>query len=83
MRGAADRQRDQVAIAVQGAYYTAYWNNVKHPKSLQQIIKKIYQDDKAPKPDVNVEEFLERKRRFEQNGGFTSTDKNCILPITR
>ena len=80
--GAADRQRDQVAIAVQGAYYTAYWNNAKHPKSLQQVIKKIYQDDNTPKPDVNVDEFLERKRRFEQSGGFAS-NKDSIIPIAR
>lgn len=76
--GAADRQRDQVAIAVQGAYYGAYWNNAKHPKTLQQVIQKIYKNDNEPKPDVNVDEFLERKRRFEQSGGFT-TNKNCIV----
>lgn len=60
----------------------AYWNNAKHPRSLQQVIKKIYQDDDAPKPDVNVDEFLERKRRFEQNGGF-STDKNSVVRVAR
>lgn len=76
--GAADRQRDQVAIAVQGAYYGAYWNNAKRPKTLQQVIEKIYKNDDAPKPDVNVDEFLERKRRFEQLGGFTA-NKNCVV----
>ena len=68
MEGAADRQKDQLAASIQGAYYTAYWNNAKHPKSLNQVIEKIYKNQDEPKPDVNVDEFLERKRRFEQHG---------------
>lgn len=68
--GASDRQRDQLAIAIQGAYYNAYWNNAKKSKTLEQVLATIYRDDSAPKPDVNVDEFLKRKRRFEELGGF-------------
>ena len=78
IEGAADAQRDRVATAVQGAYYTAYWNTAKHPKDLQQVLRAVYQDDNTPKPDVDVEKFLERKRRFEQHGGF-SADKNSRI----
>lgn len=71
-----------MAVAVQGAYYGAYWNNTKRPKTLQQVVEQIYKDENAPKPDVNVDEFLERKRRFEQNGGFAA-NKNCIVSTSR
>ena len=81
--GAADRQRDQVAIAVQGAYYGAYWNNAKHPKTLQQVIQRIYRNENEPKPDVNVDEFLERKRRFEQNGGFAANENRIVQTAGR
>lgn len=69
--GALDKQHDDMAVALQGAYYAAYWNNSgKKGKSLEHVLKQIYKDPNAPKPDVNVNAFLEQKRRFEQNGGF-------------
>lgn len=80
--GAGDAQRDKLAIAMQQAYFTAYWNNAKHPKTLDRVIRSIYKDDTKPKPNVDVEKFLSRKRRFEENGGF-ATNKNCIIPAAR
>ena len=58
----------------------AYWNNAKHPKTLEQTIKRIYahSSPNEPKPDVNVDEFLERKRRFEENGGFQNYQNSRI-----
>lgn len=76
--GAADRQRDELAAHIQGAYYSAYWNNAKRPESLQKVLKKIYADPKAPKPDVDVNKFLERKRRLEQNGGSNNQQKSGL-----
>ncbi len=72
--GAGDVQRDKQAIALKQAYYTAYWNNAKHPIRLDRAINDIYKDNSLPKPDVNVEEFQKRKRRFEELGGFK---QNC------
>lgn len=73
--GAMDAQKDKRAIAMQQAYYTAYWNNAKHPMRLDRVIRDIYKDDTAPKPDVDIKKFQERKRRFEANGGFNSKNK--------
>lgn len=70
--GAIDAQKDKRAIAMQQAYYTAYWNNAKHPIRLDRVIRDIYKDATAPKPDVDIEKFKERKRRFEANGGFNT-----------
>lgn len=68
--GASDVLKDQQAIAMKQSYYTAYWNNAKHPIRLERVISNIYKDRSLPKPDVNVEEFQKRKRRFEELGGF-------------
>lgn len=76
--GAADKSRDSLAQLVQGAYYTAYWNNAKHPVKLDRVIKQIYKDDNAPKQDVDVEAFLEKKRRFAEDGGFKNNQGRKI-----
>ena len=70
--GASDVQKDQLAMYMQLAYYTAYWNNAKHPRKLVRVIKDIYkgQNSKKEKSDVDVEKFKERKRRFEEYGGY-------------
>jgi hypothetical protein len=51
---------------MQGAYYAAYWNNAKKPRSLKKVIKDIYhQDTEAkdkPKPDIEL--FEQRARRL-------------------
>ena len=70
-----DAQKDKRAIAMQQAYYTAYWNNAKHPVQLDRVIRNIYRDGTAAKPDVDIKTFQERKRRFEANGGFDSKNK--------
>lgn len=72
--GASDAQRDKLALAMQQAYYTAYWNNAKRPMRLDKVIRNIYQDNTAPKPDVDVSAFLARKRRFEHAGGFRTQE---------
>ena len=60
----------------------AYWNNAKKPKTLEQVLTAIYRDGTAPKPDVDVDAFKERKRRFEELGGFTA-DKGRNLRTAR
>lgn len=65
-----DAQKDKRAVAMQQAYYTAYWNNARHPMRLDRVIRDIYKDESAPKPDVDVEQFKERERRFKERGGF-------------
>ena len=82
MEGAADRQKDQLANHIQGAYYFAYWNNAKHPKDLNYVLNKIYKPTNNIKPDVDVDAFLEQKRRFEAYGGFKN-NKNSGVPATR
>ena len=67
-----------MAVAVQGAYYSAYWNNTKHAKKLSQVIEMIYKDPNEPKPEANVDEFEERQRRFEKYAEFT-TNKNSRI----
>jgi hypothetical protein len=62
---------------MQQSFFTAYWSKAKHPKSLGRVIQDIYKDDNAPKPEVNVDKFLERKRRFEALGGFNK--ENCTV----
>ena len=73
--GAMDARKDARAVAMQQSYYTAYWNNAKHPMRLDRVIRNIYKDDNTPKPDVDVEKFQERKRRFEERGGFNAENK--------
>ena len=65
--GAADRNKDLLAIEIQGAYYDAYWNNAKRPKSLQYVLNKIYKERNAPAPPVDVDLFQKRKRRLVEN----------------
>ena len=67
--GAIDKQKDALALAMQRAYYTAYWNNAKRPKSLDRVIRDIYKEPRKDAP-LDVEKFKKRKRRFEQLGGY-------------
>lgn len=63
-----------LATGVQSAYLAAYWNNAKHGRPLSKVLDSIYKDANAPKPDVDVNAFLEKKKRFMQNGGFQKTN---------
>lgn len=78
IEGASDFQRDRVAIAVQGAFYTAYWQNAKHSMSLDRVLRKIRQpaNTSGEKPDVDVEAFQEQYRRFEEHGGFKKRNQD-------
>lgn len=76
MEGSLDARHDALANAVQAAWFAAYWNNAKHPQSLKRVLAAIYADDNTPKPDVDVDAFLERKKRFMQNGGLQKTNPN-------
>lgn len=68
--GAAFRRKDDLAALAQAAYLNVYWNNKKRPKSLEDIIKEIYKDTtkQTKKPDVDVQAFLEQRRRFGLDG---------------
>lgn len=71
--GAALRRKDDLASLVQNAFLHAYWNNKKNPMRLSEVLKDIYGEEhsekaQAKKPDVDVDAFLERKRRFGLDG---------------
>lgn len=80
IRGYGDALLDQQIIAVQSGYWSAYYSGSKHPKPVHQITEDMVrrhtkQDAKTvstPKPDVDVEAFLEMeaqfKARLEQQG---------------
>lgn len=69
VRGYADRLHDQQILAVQSGYWSGYWSNSKHPKSLNQIVDMLTRrSDKETSHanDVDVEAFLERERKFNE-----------------
>ena len=73
-KGYADRLLDQQIIAMQTGHWAAYFVGSKHPKSPKELAKTMQmaqakQDAKisnpsAPRPDVDVEGFLEMEARF-------------------
>ena len=68
-RGYADRLHDQQILAVQSGYWSGYWSNSKHPKSLNQIVDMLTRKsnkDTSHADDVDVEAFLERERKFNE-----------------
>ena len=80
IHGYGDRMLDNQIIAIQAGYWSAYYSDVKHPKPVHKIaedmVKRHKQQDakkmSAPKPDVDVDAFLEMeaqfKARMEQQG---------------
>ena len=72
--GYSDRLLDQQILAMQTGHWAAYFVGSKHPKSPNELAKnmqKAYakQDAKlknpsAPRPDVDVEGFLEKEAKF-------------------
>ena len=73
-KGYADRLLDQQILAMQTGYWAAYFVGNKHPKSPKELAKimqmaQAKQDAKisnpsAPRPDVDVEAFLEMEAKF-------------------
>ena len=73
-KGYADRLLDQQILAMQTGYWAAYYVGSKHPKSPKELAKTLHQSHlkqgakkkspSAPRPDVDVEGFLEREARF-------------------
>lgn len=80
IKGYGDRMLDQQIIAVQSGYWSAYYSGAKHPKPVNRIAEDMMKRHKAqdakklsaPKPDVDVDAFLEMeaqfKSRLEQQG---------------
>lgn len=68
--GAAEKRRDDLAALAQGAFLVAYWSTTKNPKKLKDILNEIYgeENETKSKPDVDVDAFLEQKRRMGING---------------
>lgn len=73
IKGYGDAILDQQIIALQAGYWSAYYSGVKHPKPVSKIAEDMVrrhkqQDAKAalkPKPDVNVEAYLEMEAQFQ------------------
>lgn len=73
-KGYADRLLDQQILAMQTGHWAAYFVGSKHPKSPKELAKTMQmahakQDAKisnpsAPRPDVDVEGFLEMEAKF-------------------
>ena len=74
VKGYSDRLLDQQILAMQTGHWAAYFVGSKHPKSMKDLSEKMLkehlkQDAKAsnpsaPRPDVDVEAFLEREAKF-------------------
>ena len=73
-KGYADRLLDQQIIAMQTGHWAAYFVGSKHPKSPKELAKAMQmahakqdaknQNPSAPRPDVDVEGFLEMEAKF-------------------
>ena len=73
-KGYSDRLLDQQILAMQTGHWAAYFVGSKHPKSPKELAEKMCKEHKtldaklknptAPRPEVDVEGFLEREARF-------------------
>ena len=66
--GAADKRRDDLAALAQAAYLVSYWTTTKNPMKLEDVLNDIYGKEQKVRPDVDVEAFLEQKRRMGIDG---------------
>lgn len=72
IRGYSDSLLDQQIIAVQAGYWSAYYSGSKHPKPVNAVAEEMVRKHhtqgatkmSVPRPDVDVEAFLEQKARF-------------------
>lgn len=74
VRGYSDQLLDQQILAMQTGHWAAYFVGSKHPKSTKELAEKMLKDHlkqdaklknpSAPRPDVDVEAYLEKEARF-------------------
>ena len=72
IQGYGDALLDQQILALQSGYWSAYYYGSKHPKPVAKIAEDMVKHHKkqdaktvsTPKPDVDVEAFLEREAKF-------------------
>lgn len=70
--GYGDRMLDSQIIALQSGYWSAYYSGAKHPKPVYKITEDMIKRHKlkgarnlsTPKPDVDVDAFLEMEAQF-------------------
>lgn len=72
--GYSDQLLDQQILAMQTGHWAAYFVGSKHPKSTKELAEKMLKDHlkqdakfknpSAPRPDVDVEAYLEQEARF-------------------
>ena len=69
------KQKDELALQIQSAYMGAYWNSaLKHKKSLQDVIDKIYRDKrKIDRKPIDVKALEKEFKTMEdiRNNGWT------------
>lgn len=65
--GFSDHIFDLQQIAIEVGYWCGYYNNSKHPKPVNNIIKslknKLSRKEKGPASDPDVETFMELERK--------------------
>ena len=74
--GYQDHLFDMQCIAVSAGFWAGYYGNAKHPKPIKTILEKMYQVHTQvkqqhsgivkPKPDIDLDAFLEREKRFKE-----------------
>ena len=76
VEGYQDHLFDLKCISVSQGFWAGYYSNAKRPKPLQSILNTMLQEHQKskkrrsrnqlnrPKPEVDVETFLERERKF-------------------
>ena len=68
VEGYTDRVFDQQLITVQTGYWSGYYSNSKHPKSVDSIMMKMIdsrrKSSKSNVSEIDVEEFLRREEAF-------------------
>lgn len=66
---------DVKCLTVYAGFWSGYYSNSKHPKTLGSVLNKLYDEHQKAKkakvkslnkirPEVNVEQFQERERKF-------------------
>lgn len=69
-----DRKREDLAVAIQGAWMTAYWSGpTKHKKSLKQVLKALRGDEELPREPIDKKAAEKSFKQFEelQKNGWT------------
>lgn len=72
VNGYGDRMIDNQIIALQSGYWSAYYSGAKHPKPVHKVAETMVTRHKqqdarrmsAPKPDVDVDAYLEMEAQF-------------------